>query len=51
MGRHARAVAEGNYRHDHYVAHLLQILEDTAHHFQPARQGLTLVPLLKPSAT
>lgn len=52
MGRYARSVAEGKYRHDHYLAHLLQILEDaTRSEPRSAALELTRVPLLKPSAT
>ena len=50
MGRRARSIAEAKYRHDHYIDHLLQILNDATQQ-SPARGQLQKVPLLKPSTT
>ncbi len=50
MGRHAHSVAEARYRHDHYIDHLLQILNDASATEVP-RPNLEEVPLLKPSTT
>ena len=50
MGRHARSVAEENYRHDHYIDHLLNILTD-ATAAKALRPELEEIPLLKISTT
>ena len=50
MGRHARNVAEQNYRHDHYIDHLLKILTD-ATSAKAQRPELEEVPLLQTSPT